>query len=252
MKFHSSHNSTCCVVWAQDPPGEVSQVGPGPGAANLRASSGLLPALESSALWLYQTGLVSSFPGSWGFISLNKILNISSGNVMKSEGKQRETHNTRKGWGLGGPDQGQASSSAPRPAGERCVILICRFLKPKRGCPGKATVGEDGVQVNIIKMKICSPNPSSLPAFAPRGGAAWTRLPLQPLPFPRSRCSGPRGPGGETSGVPAGRPDSWLSLADAIPTLALLEREVPRTKPVGEAHRAPVWVRPQPGERLGA
>lgn len=141
MKFHSSHNSTCCVVWAQDPPGEVSQVGPGPGAANLRASSGLLPALESSALWLYQTGLVSSFPGSWGFISLNKILNISSGNVMKSEGKQRETHNTRKGWGVEGarPGSGQQLCSATR--GEAVRYFNLPVSEAQKRLPWKSNCG---------------------------------------------------------------------------------------------------------------
>lgn len=105
------------------------------------------------------------------------------------------------------------------------------------------------MQVNIIKMKICSPNPSLPSAFTPRGGAACTSSRAS---HSLSRAADDPGePGGEPGGVQAGWPDPWLSPEDATPSLTLWN---------GRRHKRSLWgqrtaresVQTQPQERFGS
>lgn len=68
---------------AQDPPGEVSQVGCGLWAWGCKPRGLLRPPPGAGELCavVVPKGLGLGFSGNWGLVSLNKILSISSSNV---------------------------------------------------------------------------------------------------------------------------------------------------------------------------
>ena len=105
--------------------------------------------------------------------------------------------------GQRGPVQGHTISSAPQPARERRVILFVRFLKPRRGCPGNANIGEHGEQVNIIKKENLLSQIKFTTSLGPqrRGCSNPAPAPATPSPAqptsrpPRARWGTRRSPG---------------------------------------------------------